>query len=821
MKLEKDTTISHYKILSEIGKGGMGKVYLAQDTKLNRNVAIKFLSEEWSKDSDKLNRFVQEAQSASALNHPNIITIHEIGETDNAQYIALEYIEGETLTVRLKKKLKFNSALDIAAQIASALDAAHAAGIVHRDIKPDNVMVREDGLVKILDFGIAKLTEQEKPEIESEDKTAVQVNTTPGMIIGTANYMSPEQAKGKEVDSRTDIFSFGVVLYEMVAGGLPFEGESPLEIIGSILKDEPKPIDRAEVPAEVERIISKTLRKDRNERYQTIKDVLIDLTDAKEDLKFQNKLDKTIHPNRDQQDTQVFKATTASEAQHTTASGINDSITIKKSSFSKVLIGAIVILLVSAIGFGYWYLTSNVTSQIESIAVMPFVNESGDKEVEYLSDGMTETLINSLSGIPDLKVKARSSVFRYKGKDFDAKKIASELGVQAILTGRVIQRGESLTLNLELIDPKSESTIWGNRYERNSSQLVALQKQITTDVLLNLKSKLSGKDGLKVATNLTENSEAYNLYLRGRYYWEKRTGKDLEKSLEYFDQAIAIDPNYALAYTGLAESYGLLTIYGVSTPRETMPKAREAARKALALDENLAQAHSALGNVLYRYDYDFEGAERELKRALELDPEYGIAHMWYGELLSSLGRHDEAIREIKRALEIDPLFLTFNRVYGGLLTNASKFEEAEAQFKKTIELDENYPVTYASLSSLYMVKKEYAASVTANLKALELGGNSETASELRKAFEGGGWKDYMRVWIERADADGDNLYLKTATRVLYLIEMGENDKAIAELNKLFEFRSVAVVNFKTDQVYDQLRKEPEFIELIKKAGFPE
>ncbi|MDH3492147.1 MAG: FlgO family outer membrane protein [Acidobacteriota bacterium] len=820
MNLEKDTTVSHYKILSEIGKGGMGEVYLAEDTKLKRNVAIKFLSEELVDDVDKLNRFVQEAKAASALNHPNIITIHEIDEADGAKYIALEFIDGETLTERLKKKLKFDAALDIATQIASALDAAHAAGIVHRDIKPDNVMVRKDGLVKILDFGIAKLTEQRKPEIESEDKTAVQVNTSPGMIIGTANYMSPEQAKGKEVDSRTDIFSFGVLLYQMITGELPFDGESPLEIIGSILNKEPKRLSNEDVPADLRKIINKTLRKDRDERYQTIKGLLADLKELREDLAIQEKLDKTVHPDREQQDTQVFKATTAAEAKQTTASGANDSITIKKSGLGKLALGIVSILAIAAFGIGYWFYSSAGNEQIESIAVMPFVNESGDKDSDYLSDGMTETLINSLSGVPNLKVKARSSVFRFKGKEFDAKKIASELDVQAILTGRVVQRGDELTLNLELVDPKTETTIWGNRYRRNSGELVALQREITRDVLARIKSQLSRNGGDLVATDYTENSEAYNLYLKGRFYWEKRTGKDLEKSLEFFEKAIDADPRFALAYTGLSESYGLLSIYGVSTPKATMPKARAAAEKALELNGNLAQAHSALGNVLYRYDFDFEGAEREFKRALELDPEYGIAHMWYAELLSSIGRHDEAIREIKRALEIDPLFLTFNRVYGGLLTNAGRFDEAEAQLKTTIELDENYPVTYADLASLYLSKKDYEACVKTNLRALELSGKSELASSLRKAFEEGGWKNYLKALVESVDSasryEGD-----ASLNAMYFIEMGENDKAIAELNKLYEMRSVGVTSFKTNRLYDPLRKEPAFIELLKKVGFPE
>ncbi|MDH3530776.1 MAG: FlgO family outer membrane protein, partial [Acidobacteriota bacterium] len=607
---------------------------------------------------------------------------------------------------------------------------------------------------------------------------------------------------------------------QMITGELPFDGESPLEIIGSILNKEPKRLSNEDVPADLRKIINKTLRKDRDERYQTIKGLLADLKELREDLAIQEKLDKTVHPDREQQDTQVFKATTAAEAKQTTASGANDSITIKKSGLGKLALGIVSILAIAAFGIGYWFYSSAGNEQIESIAVMPFVNESGDKDSDYLSDGMTETLINSLSGVPNLKVKARSSVFRFKGKEFDAKKIASELDVQAILTGRVVQRGDELTLNLELVDPKTETTIWGNRYRRNSGELVALQREITRDVLARIKSQLSRNGGDLVATDYTENSEAYNLYLKGRFYWEKRTGKDLEKSLEFFEKAIDADPRFALAYTGLSESYGLLSIYGVSTPKATMPKARAAAEKALELNGNLAQAHSALGNVLYRYDFDFEGAEREFKRALELDPEYGIAHMWYAELLSSIGRHDEAIREIKRALEIDPLFLTFNRVYGGLLTNAGRFDEAEAQLKTTIELDENYPVTYADLASLYLSKKDYEACVKTNLRALELSGKSELASSLRKAFEEGGWKNYLKALVESVDSasryEGD-----ASLNAMYFIEMGENDKAIAELNKLYEMRSVGVTSFKTNRLYDPLRKEPAFIELLKKVGFPE
>ncbi|MBA4124090.1 MAG: protein kinase [Acidobacteria bacterium] len=424
--------ISHYKIKRLLGKGGMGEVYLADDINLNRQVALKILPPEFAADKDRMSRFVREAKSASALNHPNIITIYEIGKSEGTHFIATEFIDGKTLKEYAKtNSLKFNSVLEIAVQVASALDEAHSAGIVHRDIKPDNVMIRANGLVKILDFGIAKLSGS-TAQLNLDAATAIKSGTTPGMIIGTANYMSPEQAKGKEVDARTDIFSFGVILYEMLAGKLPFEGETALEMIGAILHKEPKPLDKTEVPSEIEKISSKCLRKDRDERYQTIKDVLIDLKDVKQDLEFQNKLERTISPEKEEPKTQILQATTADEIQQTTT---NETISGKPKSNQLLAVG-LAILLISAIGFfGYRYFTAN--KQIESIAVMPFVNESGNADVEYLSDGMTETLISSLSQLPKLNVKARSSVFRYKGKETEAQTIGKELNVQAILNGRV------------------------------------------------------------------------------------------------------------------------------------------------------------------------------------------------------------------------------------------------------------------------------------------------------------------------------------------------------------------------------------------------
>ncbi|MDH3492149.1 MAG: protein kinase [Acidobacteriota bacterium] len=813
MKLEKDTKISHYKILSEIGKGGMGEVYLAEDTKLKRNVAIKFLSEEFVNDSDKLNRFIREAQSASALNHPNIITIHEIGESEESRFIALEYIDGETLTGRLKKKLKFNTALDIATQIASALDAAHSAGIVHRDIKPDNVMVREDGFVKILDFGIAKLTEQEKPEIESEDKTAVQVNTTPGMIIGTPNYMSPEQAKGKEVDSRTDIFSFGVVLYEMITGRLPFEGESPLEIIGSILKDDPKPIDTAEVPAEVERIISKTLRKDRNERYQTIKDVLIDLKDAKQDLEFQDKLDKTIQPNRDEQNTQMFKATTAAEAQQTTSAGTNDSITIKKSGLGKAVAGILAVLSVAAIGIGYWYFSGN-TGAIESIAVMPFINESGNKDIEYLSDGMTETLISSLSNIPNLSVKARSTVFFYKGKNVSPKTIGEELNVQAILLGRIVQRGEEIKLSLELVDTQTQDVIWSDQFSRKMSALITLQSEIAKQVAEKINSRLSGADQKKIAKSYTNNPVAYQAYVKGRFHWNRRTVEGLQQGILAFQEAIKIDPSYALAWSGLADSYFLLPEYGSFAPKEYLPKAKEAAQKAIELDPNLAEAQTSMAYIEHSYDWKFSEAERRYKKAIELNPNYATAYQWYGELLSQQKRFEEAEKIANKSVELDPLSLIKNSAYAGNFFNAREYAKSEAHHRKVLEINPDFALANINIARCLVAQGKVKEALSRAKKASRLGGESYRFSEGLIYASAGDKTNANRFVSEYKGLVSQEV---SDLAILHAL-LGEDEKAIDGFDILIEQRSIFVLYNNIDPSFDRVRKNPRYIELAKRVG---
>jgi len=816
MKIENGTNINQYKILSKIGKGGMGEVYLAEDTKLDRQVALKILPAEFAEDKDRMSRFVREAKSASALNHPNIITIYEIGESENINYIATEFIDGKTLDTYLKDNpLSFNEVLDIAIQVTSALDESHEAGIVHRDIKPDNIMIRENGLVKILDFGIAKLTEKETPEIESEDATAVQQpSTTPGMIIGTANYMSPEQAKGEIVDARTDIFSFGVVLYEIIAGYLPFEGKTPMEIIGAIIHKEPKLFDSEHVPSEIERIVSKALRKDRDERYQTIKDLLIDLKDVKQELEFQDKLEKTVSPDKEEPKTKMFKATTIDDGQQTTTA--NDSIAIKKSSFNKIGVGVLAMLLISAIGFGYWYFT-NESKQIDSIAVMPFVNETGNEDVEYLSDGMTETLISSLSNIPNLSVKARTTVFYYKGKEISPKKIGEELGVQAILLGRLVQRGDDLKLNLELVDTKTQDVIWSENYDRKMNNLVDLQSEIAKEVSEKMRITLSGTESDKILKANTANPEAYQAYLKGRFHWNKLNEEGIEKGIKYFKEAIELDPNYALAWSGLADSYTSLPQNTNTPTMEAIPKAKAAAQKAVALDPESAEARTSLAWAKH-YDWDFAGAEREYKAAIKLNPKYSFARLRYGTLLNETGRFDESIKEIKIALELDPLARANSLNLAHFYWINHRLEEANEQFKKNIETFPDYIWNYYYLALSLAQQGKYNEAFSACTKVYELSnGELKLCSASVFAFEGKD-EEAEKIISEQKKIeyeDGDFTIAET-----YAI-MNKKDEAFRLIDKLIEKRSYVVKDLATDPTFENLRDDPRYKEVLKKMNFPE
>jgi serine/threonine protein kinase/Flp pilus assembly protein TadD len=806
--------ISHYKIKQLLGKGGMGEVYLAEDIKLDRKAALKILPPALAADKERMSRFVREAKSASSLNHPNILTIYEINEFEGIHFIATEFIDGKTLNYYVKDNpLNFKSVLEIAIQIASALNEAHSAGIVHRDIKPDNVMIRPNGLVKILDFGIAKLFGSgNQPMFDREAETVNKSVTGQGVIIGTANYMSPEQACGKAVDARSDIFSFGVVLYEMLSGDLPFEGGTAMETIGAILHKEPKPLN-SDVPLKIEKIIGKCLRKERDKRYQTIKNVCDDLKDAKRELDFQ-RLERTDAPDRTEPKTQILQATTADEFNQTTT---NQTVSNNLPA-NYLLIGLFGLIVLFGSFFAYRSLTA--TKQIESIAVLPFTSESGNADIEYLSDGMTETLIKSLSNLSNLNVKPRSSVFRYKGKDTDLRTIAGELEVQAILNGHVVERGDGLMLSLELIDVQRNSVIWTEQYNRNTSELVSLQSDIARDVLSELETKLSKTDLQKATKSYTNNNEAYQLYLKGRFYWNQRTGENLKKAIEEFGAAVKLDPNYALAYVGLADSYSLLEQYTGALPSETLPQAKAYAELAVQIDEQLAEAHTSLGFVFYSL-WKWDEAEKEFKRAIELNPKYPTARHWYYIYLREVGRYDEALAEIKRAQELDPMSLVINvsltRAY--LLTgDVNSFIE---QSKRIMELHPNYAPNYSYLGLAYVKQERHAEAIAEARKAVELERSGLTLSVLGYINAVSGKQSEAKAILkELEERHARRAALGREVAAVYA-GLGENDQAFAWLERDLNVRSGELAAMTAMPVYDSLRKDRRYADLLRRMNLPE
>ena len=830
-ELPAGSSLSHYRILSKIGAGGMGEVYLAQDTKLERKVALKILPVDLAANQDRMRRFVLEAKAAAALNHPNIAHIYEIGESDNTNFIAMEFVDGKTLREKIhQEKSELRVLLKHLQQVADGLAKAHASGIVHRDLKPDNIMITRDGHAKILDFGLAKLldTTPESAAEVGEAATAMMPvqGSTPGVVMGTVGYMSPEQAQAKSVDQRSDIFSFGCILYETATGRKPFAGDSIVDTLHKVIHDPAPAITDFNPSAspELQRVIRKCLAKEREKRYQTIRDTANDLEELLEEMKGVSDIERSVAPSTGPGLSSTPGATNAELAALSTASVTHPPVSSAEYIFSgvkqhKLAATVVVLLLIVGVALGLTlYLSADKTAvAIESIAVMPFVNESGNADVEYLSDGMTETLINSLSQIPNLSVKARSSVFRYKGKEIDPKKIAAELNVQAMLTGRVVQRGDLLTLNLELIDAQTENILWGNRYERKSSELIALQTEITRDVSNKLKTKLSGAEVAKVEKNYTANSEAYQLFLKGRFYAIKRTARDAKQAIEYYQQAVAIDPNYALAYAGLAEANWFLALYSYPQVNELVPKARELALKALELDNSLAEPHSLLGVICNTRDRDFACMEREQKLAIELNANYMEGHRRYSQVLEQQGRFEEARVALKRALEIDPLSPVTNFEIANLLFYERKYEESEALSKKNVELDPNFWYAHLQLFYVYRMKRDYASAVEELARVQEARGEPDASKFIRESFAGGDWQGFLR----KITGERSRLKLYPYFVATFFAELVEKDKAFATLNEAIETKDQHTGWMKVDPYMDPLRDDPRFKEVLRRAGFPE
>ena len=837
MTLAAGTHLGRYEVRSKIGEGGMGEVYLAQDTQLRRSVALKILPAEFTQSEERLRRFEQEAYAASALNHPNIITIHEIGKTDSAHYIVTEFIDGESLRQLMQGgPVSVGKVLDIAVQTTSALTTAHAAGIIHRDIKPENVMLRRDGVIKVLDFGLAKLTQNETG-VNSEALTRALVNTSAGMVMGTPSYMSPEQARGIDTDARTDIFSLGIVLYEMLAGRAPFAGETAADIISVLLQKEPQPLSTLahDVPAELQHIVSKALRKDRDERYQTVKSLLVDLKTLQQELDFAAKLERGTAP--DSKDAAARNGAQAANANAAMGNAQTQTATARPTSSAEYIVSHIkqhrrgfaaglAVLLLAAIGFGYWFYNHRLSkpAQIESIAVLPFVNASGNADVEYLSDGITESLINSLSQLPKLSVKARSTVFRYKGKDIEPQQVGSELNVQAVLNGRFVQRGDDLTLSLELVDARTGNQIWGEQYNRKLTDLVALQNEITRDVSQKLRMRLSGADAQKLTKNYTQNAEAYQAYLKGLYYWNKGPAPGYEKSRDYFQQAIDLDPSYALAYSGLALYYSFAAANGLLPPDENWPKAEAAANKALALDETLAESYNPLAAVKLYYYRDWPAAERYFRRGIELDPNFAEIHNHYALCLYLFGRNEEALTELQRAVELEPLSLRFSLQRARILFFIRQYDRAIDQFRKTLELEPNFALAHEGLGDAYEQKGMQREAIAEWANALTLSGEGEQASILERAYAASGFETAVRALAQKKlerlnEKTGRGDYVPAIEYVTAYTRLGDKEQAFAWLTKAVEERNRFALEIKVNPIFDSLRSDPRFADLVRRV-FP-
>ena len=845
-------TLGPYQVECELGRGGMGVVYRAHDARLQRDVALKTLPNRFTADPARVRRFQQEARAASALNHPNILTIYEVGRaeeaTGGAYFIAAEYVAGETLRARMEEgALTLGAALDVAMQIAAALSAAHEAGIIHRDIKPENVMVRPDGLVKVLDFGLAKLNRPTSDPFQTVAEFSAGA-TQPGLRFGTINYMSPEQARGASVDARSDLFALGVVLYEMLVGAHPFIGTTINHTLVAIGDSDPPPLaERApHLPAALQAILDRALAKAPDARYPNAAALRDELAAVKQKLELEAQLARRgaatnlppLQMNVGQspavssnpaegyatnQPQQAKNATTTIGAARRRSTARLDGRLHRAAVQQRwpVWMAGLVAALV-AVGLIAWGVNKFVgarrrSAAIDSLAVLPFANATHDAQMEYLPDGLTESLINSLSQLPGLRVMARSTVFTYKGRDADPRQVGKALGVRAVLTGRVVERGESLVVTAELVDAGDGARLWGAEFNRKPDDLLAIQGEIAGEIADALRLRLQGAARRQLARRPTQNAEAYRLYLLGRYHFYQFTRASGLKALDFFQQAIALDPGYALAYTGLSDIYSDFSSQYLP-PGEAMPKARQAARRALELDETLAEAHHSMAQTLWFADWDWAGAEREFKRALELNPNLAETHVVYANLLANLGRFEDALLQAQQAQELDPLSAHASDVLAVVHLFARHYDRAVAQSRKTLELNPNYIWAYVNLANALRQQGHAPEAIATLQKGAALAPHDSLRCSLAAHYALAGQHAAAQKIRAELEALARHRYVSPVYLARIDLALDEPERALARLRQAFAERSDHLLSIGVSPTYDSLRADPRFIELLQGIG---